>query len=116
MKVGCRAVTKGKLTLKIWVRRKKLSSLVVGLPPAGVADFLPETLMSGTGLYIRPRAEEILSCDLQALTSHAVSPFWVVVPKISRLWARPLAPIRASGPFSSMIVSPQPGPGPGLQV
>jgi hypothetical protein len=89
---------------------------VVGLPPAGVADFLSETLMSGTGLYIRPRAEEILSCDLQALTSHAVSPFWVVVPKISRLWARPLAPIRASGPFSSMIVSPQPGPGPELQV
>jgi hypothetical protein len=50
MKVGCRAVTKGKLTLKIWVRRKKLSSLVVGLPPAGVADFLPETFDERDGV------------------------------------------------------------------
>ena len=70
----------------------KLSSLVVGCRQLEWLIFLPETLVSGTGLYIRPRAEEILSCDLQALTSHAVSPFWVVVPKISRLWARPLAP------------------------
>ena len=51
--------------------------------------FLPESFGERDGLYSGPYAEEILACDLQALTSRAFPLFWVVAPKISRLWARP---------------------------
>ena len=68
--------------MKIWVRRKKLSSLVVGEVAAswsGKFSFLK--LWRAGRIIFRPYAEEILACDLQALTSRAVPFFGLLRPK-----------------------------------